>query len=130
MITTEKNTLELGQALAYVRNVLDVNTDELEGISPQQRSYLSAMQSRFIELSSKKPDDIFKHIPRCSCNSDFPFLENNLDFFIAFLLIGIDENNVEDHAKITKHLNDCFWCFELFTDVVRDFFYSSQKFNN
>ena len=130
MIITEHSSMELGQALAYIRNVLNFSGDELEGLSAQQRTYITNVHHRFVELSSNRQDDVYTKIPHCSCPSDKPFLTENMDFFISFLLIGIDEADEKSHAKLTKHLNDCFWCFELFTDVVRDYFHASQKFIN
>lgn len=130
MMTTEYSTLDLGQALAYVRTVLDINSEETEGLTQQQKSYITFVNDRYIELSSKPQDNIFATIPRCACNSDRPFLSENMDFFISFLLIGIDEADEKGRSKLTKHLNDCFWCFELFTDVLRDYFFESEKINN
>ena len=54
-------------------------------------------------------------IPNNCCNMDAPFLKENPD------LLPTDLTH-QSHAyceKIFRHLNDCYFCFEIYSDEMR-----------
>lgn len=130
MTSIIQSDARLGFALAYVGNVVDINGDASKDLTDDGKQLIARVHNRYLHIAESPHGELFKNIPSSSCSGKSPFLLDNVDFYVAFLLVGIDEDNNEYHAKIVKHLNDCFWCFELFTDVLRDFFHASQKFKN
>jgi hypothetical protein len=131
MDTTGTTNATLGKALAFIRNIHEMDVEKLEGLSIVQKNYITQLHHRFVELSMPETKkSILENIPQHACLSDKPFLNDNKDFFISFLLLGPDDDNEEIHKDLLKHLNDCHWCFEIFTQVLRDYFHSSRNLTN
>lgn len=131
MATTGTTNAELGKALAFIKNIHELDIEKLEGLSPAQKNYITQLHHRFVELStSDMRNEILETIPQHACLSDKPFLKDNKDFFISYLLLGPADEYEEIHQDLLKHLNDCYWCFETFTQVLRDYFHSSRNLTN
>jgi hypothetical protein len=117
--------LSFGQALAYLK-VIDCN-EELtsEGLLPESaRDYIKELCRCKNELNDdgliKK---LFTKIPECTCQSEHPYLHDNKEFFIALLIIKSGHYCCE---QLTRHLNNCFNCFDVFCQVLRDYFHTSN----
>jgi hypothetical protein len=74
---------------------------------------------------------VFDEIPRLTCNPSMPFLEDNDEFFLINVFLFEKVKNWQKYApRIIRHLNSCFWCFEAYTQVMRDYYITSQKLLN
>jgi len=122
--------LSIGQALAYaIADIQDIRMENLK-INSKSKDYLNKIKERYLILknSPKELENIIDIVPRTCCPSDIPFLKNNSDFFIAFLLLcENNKKNLNTSPHFIKHLNDCYWCFKSYNKFIRDFYYTSQK---
>ena len=117
----------LGWALAH----LPTGTNGIStNFAPDQRNYLVQMVDRLKMLSSDgQRTSILDSIPERGCTSTKPFLEHNDDYFILLF-----SNNRHDQACISlyNHLNNCYHCFEIFSQVLRDYYHhkpQTEQFN-
>ena len=117
----------LGWALAHLQTP---NNEIFTQFTPGNRSYLEKMINRLKILNSDgRLTAILNSLPERGCNSNTPFLENNDDYFIALF-----SNTKYDKACINlyNHLNNCYHCFEIFSQVLRDYYHhkpQSEPFN-
>ena len=58
------------------------------------------------------------------CSINQPFLENNEDFFIALFS---DTKHDDACIRLYKHMNDCYPCFEIFSQVLRDYYRQENR---
>ena len=123
----EKYSTKLGWALAHLQAKGIRSAADQSG---PDRDYLNHMQARYRELSHNgKSTVIVRQLPACPCLIDKPFLENNEDFFITLFS---DIEHEEVCARLYKHMNDCYPCFEIFSQVLRDYYQQGetlQEFN-
>lgn len=81
---------------------------------------LAKMKERYRQLSSNgQLKAVLESLPEQSCLSEKPFLESNEDFFIVLFS---DIKHEEACIKLYTHMNDCFSCFEIFSQVLRDYY--------
>jgi hypothetical protein len=117
----------LGRVLAdlYISQKKDRQSTEF--IISNQRSeieekLLEKIRIRFKELAaSSNWKQVCEQLSEYRCQTDFPFLRGNTDFFLAFLFLTSD-NLTNECEKFFKHLNNCYQCYEEFTEVMRYYF--------
>jgi hypothetical protein len=117
----------LGWALAHLQAT---NNEIFTQFAQDQRSYLEQIVNRLKILNSDgQMATILTSLPDGGCTSSTPFLENNDDYFIVLF-----SNTKNDQACINlyNHLNNCYHCFEIFSQVLRDYYHNkpqSEQFN-
>ncbi len=122
----------LGQNLAYLAEKTFAEIAFWAHLSPSDKKQIEFLYQRLKEI--KSDDDVaklFADIPKFECQIEKTYLQDNQDFFLALLFIGPqnDDNFGKDCQRLSKHLNDCFNCFETFCLVIRDFYYKSKELN-
>ncbi len=63
-------------------------------------------------------------IPEYACSGQDIFLKDNHDFFISYILGSPEEKNC---LQLFTHLNDCYNCFSIFSQTMRDYFNKKQE---
>jgi hypothetical protein len=116
------NESKLGWALAHLESEQLSQSTQL---NETDRCYLDQLVQRLDDLKKNgRVATVLTKIPAQSCLHNHPFLENNDDFFIAFFTSSKQENAC---INLFKHLNDCFHCFEIFSQVLRDYYHSNEQ---
>jgi hypothetical protein len=88
--------------------------------SPADRDYLYKIRGRCRSMKSNgRLSEALDTIPGQACSMGQPFLQQNEDFFIALFS---DTRHDEACIKLYKHLNDCYWCFEIFSQFLCDYY--------
>ena len=64
--------------------------------------------------------------PSTSCSTKESMLLNNDRFFISHTLIEPSQKNVK-HDRLVKHLNNCFSCFQVYSQFYKDYFQAHQE---
>jgi len=118
----EKTTTRMGWALAHLQtgqNRISLTLSESENV------YLTHMKERHRQLHSDgQLIKILDRLPGQPCFIGQPFLEGNEDFFIAlFSEVKHDEACI----RLYKHMNDCYACFEIFSQVLRDYYQHGEN---
>jgi hypothetical protein len=117
----EKNEARLGWALAHLQTGQSGTSLTVSG---PESGYLTHIQERYRQLHSDgQLLKILDRLPGQPCLIDRPFLEGNEDFFIALF-----SNTKHDEAciRLYKHMNDCYPCFEIFSQVLRDYYQQGE----
>jgi hypothetical protein len=117
--------ITLGQALAYL-HAMDKNEllKASKSLSESAKKYINDLDRFRNDPHSKELiKDIFAEIPEYTCHSDKSYLNNNFKFFIALLIIQSEHHSCE---RLIKHLNSCYNCFDVFCQVFRDYFHTSN----
>jgi len=120
----KKDTLTLGRAIACLKFEEQIDHHNFNQ-SFQDDDFLNSLRLRAASLENDK----FKSanvdgIPENGCYLDQLYLDNNPDFFLNLFLNG-PQNGV--CVKLTQHLNNCFGCFQVFTEVIRDYYQQSHS---
>ena len=124
----------LGQALAELQlRQKQSNNNVIEG-----GKALSEVEEKLLAIAQKRLDKIRDHaassqiaerLAEYRCQTDQPFLENNLDFFLALLFSSSGETQFGYCQQFFKHLNVCYQCFEIFSEVMRHYYIRLQERN-
>lgn len=125
-----KTQLTLGMALAHIDAEIKSETIcNRSGLSETDANYLQSLrQRRESILSLDCTEKIFNALPKYCCQTELPHLAENIDLFIARFLIYPEEVHKSKLCKkLSKHLNDCFRCFEEFCQVLRDYYHTTQE---
>ena len=122
----DKETLTFGKALALVEAKVKRQFDiTLRINTPADKTTIENM---LVLYKKSKNQSQVVSIPTACCLSTSPFLQENDAFFISHLLLN---NPLPEHDKknkpFIKHLNDCYWCFQIYSKVFRDYFWERQK---
>ena len=120
-----KPDISLGQALAYLQAMNDNKLPRAsKSLSESAKKYINDLDRFRNNLHNKELiKDIFAEIPEHTCQADKSYLSNNLEFFIALLVIQTEHHSCE---RLIKHLNSCYNCFDVFCQVFRDYFHTSN----
>lgn len=113
------NPLRIGEAFALIeahinenlnfRNFLisDVETIKLDEMLNLYQSY----ESGKIEMGAARV-----------CSADAPLLQKHQLLMATHIIFDKSSpKNDAYHQPIIKHLNDCYWCFKYFSQVLRDY---------
>jgi hypothetical protein len=120
----------LGKSLAIIGNRENKSSPDLlsDGKSNQKNVVENIEKRLKIINSSKSSMFININIPNESCLIENPFMENNIDFFLLYLGIAICPNNkCIDCNKLIKHLNDCYRCFDLYCNTIREYLLEKER---
>ena len=63
-------------------------------------------------------------IPDQTCSMHNSFLINNYDFFYKYIY---DESTDNTCSKLYIHLNNCYSCFCVFSQTMRDYFHKKNE---
>ncbi len=120
--------LSLGKALAILRSEKENASAGPNRLDEQSKVYLEHLHNRFVWLTSElnRLVELERSIPTTSCTGEECTLENHEDFFIAYLMECFppyvkNEDNL--CARLIRHLNDCYPCFCIYANVMRDFYH-------
>lgn len=121
-----KKRLTIGQALAVIDAKLnrgasfETLTDGAENISE--------IENLLKLFHNNSGQDVTVQPPQNICLSESPYIQGNTKLLMA-CFISNDENSLSEREKkkLTKHLNDCYWCFRVFSQVSRDFHWTQEK---
>ena len=120
-----ESQLTFGEALAYL-NAIDGNGKSLylSSLPASAQDYINNLSRFRDDMNNEKTIiEIFRTIPEYACQSSKPYLSDNFKFFIALLIIKSENYSC---GQLTKHLNNCYSCFDVFCHVLRDFFRASN----
>ena len=112
------NNSVLGKSLAVLKFPPN-NSKNIKKSEPlfTESKTLNQLQERFKELLKNGSPSIT--IPSQPCLTEAPYLAGNIDFFLTFYLTAPKNGHC---AKIIGHLNNCYLCFNIFTDVARAYY--------
>jgi hypothetical protein len=125
----------LGQVLAELQLT---QKQSHSGAERKKTSSLSEMEENLLAMARKRLDkirdpasksQIESHLVEYRCQTDQPFLEGNLDFFLALLFLSSGETQFGYCQQFFKHLNACYQCFEIFSEVMRHYYIRLQEGN-
>ena len=115
-------TISFGAALAIL--VRQHSTPDIETNGPDTDGRLTELAETW-QLLANSPDriqEILDAFPEASCHEETCKLADNYDFFMAYFLGGLLNNMRENTChRLFIHLNDCYRCFGVFSDVMRDY---------
>ncbi len=117
--------MRLGFALAHL--TVEITTARVSNwpeLNEHQKNSLQTLRDRREEIiSNASVNRIFKAIPAYACQTEAAYLLNNEEFFIAHFLITNQNSKADKYCeRLYRHLNDCYTCFELFCEVMRDYY--------
>ena len=116
---------DFGQLLALLKTQLEGRelSDPLP-VDDQDKITLERLRKHLQELESmQNSGEILSAIPPHVCLSE-PFLKNNEIFLLALFL---KHSSLNHCTTLYEHLNSCFACTEVFSDVVTGFAYIYSK---
>ncbi len=127
-VIQEKN-LSLGMALAYIE--AEEFHDQLidkSNFTQNDADFYRDIKSQFAALKKDTPKiQLYKMIPQHRCNSLEPFVKNNKQFFLAYIMTNNIYFNNEFADKTMEHLNNCYWCFETFFSTMQEYYVTSSN---
>ncbi len=118
--------LTLGRAIGYLKLQRDDSFSvETPALSPEGRDYLEKLSETLQNLKNNRAEvSLLENIPRFPCELERPYLKDNEPFFLAlFLIPGVKVNC----ADLFVHLNNCFSCAAIFSDMLRDYHQALHK---
>lgn len=65
-------------------------------------------------------------VPSTSCSTTESILQNNDRFFIGHTLIEPFQKKL-NHDRLIKHLNNCYKCFEIYSQFYKDYYQAYQE---
>jgi hypothetical protein len=120
----------VGKILAYLKTERTTNKKNIfKSISEKEKNCLQSLRQQFGKINSQNiASELFQQIPEHECQTEQAFLENNKTFFLCLILIDPKDDDFDKCCtRLSSHLNNCFRCFEIFSQVMVDFYYESQK---
>ena len=105
--------IKLGKSLAHLRLV-----DEF----PEDINFIRKFEDK--TALSQFRNHIIKKLDRNECSFEAPFLKDNSDLF---LLLLFQKEIPELCTNLGKHLNDCYQCFQIFSQVMQDYYQEYQN---
>lgn len=108
--TAKRFDISIGKHLAQLKQEMNENTAS----TPNQPVSGTSAEEHTNNMVTPLPD-----IPENTCSLDAPFLEKNIDLFLH-LYMGKAQPEICE--QLTRHLNNCFHCFEIFTQVLTDYY--------
>ena len=117
--------IKLGKSLAHLRLVDEFAEDTNFVRKFEDKVELSEFRNRLKNLtSSPERNIIINKLDQRECTFDSPFLKDNPDIF---LLLLFQKEIPELCANLGNHLNDCYQCFRIFTEVMQDYYQEYQN---
>ncbi len=118
--------VKLGKTLAHLR-LVDEFADDTNFIQKfEDKEELTNFRNRIKNLtSSPERNLIINKLDYNECSFEAPFLKDNSDLF---LLLLFQKEIPELCTNLGKHLNDCYHCFQIFSQVMQDYYKEYQTF--
>ncbi len=114
--------VSLGWALAHLQAEKKVQSAQ---VSEADKDYLHKILKRYYLMKDNgRLHEALEELPTHTCSLDHPFLQNNEDFFIALFS---DTKHDEACIRLYKHMNDCYRCFEIFSQILRDYYHHGEE---
>ncbi len=124
----DNEALTFGEALALVEAKISRHVDISPCLSTaEDKEKIDDMLLLYERTKEKYQMD---SIPSGCCVSAHPFLHENDAFFISHLLLDNPLPENDEIKPFIKHLNDCYWCFRIYSKVFRDYYWKLQKIDN
>ncbi|MEJ2052542.1 MAG: hypothetical protein P8X42_01365 [Calditrichaceae bacterium] len=117
--------IDIGKTLAHLR-LADESAEDTEYIRHfKDKDELSQFRNRLKDLT-KSPDRklIIDKLDEKECSIESPYLKDNTDLFLILLF---QTEIPELCSNLGRHLNDCYQCFEIFTQVMQDYYREYQS---
>ena len=117
--------IKLGKSLAHLR-LVDEFPEDIDFIRKfEDETALSQFRNRLKDLSGS-PDRnyIIEKLDQTECCFEAPFLKDNSDLF---LLLLFQKEIPALCTNLGKHLNDCYQCFQIFSQVMQDYYQEYQN---
>lgn len=119
-----------GHFLAYCLS--QKSMDELTSIfhfSASERREMERFRQQAIEINASGGSaTILNMIPTHECHCEHSFLQNNEGFFFALVFDNKNAAEFESRClRLTRHLNDCYRCFEIFHHTMRDYYFKALE---
>ena len=122
----DHQNIKLGKTLAHLR-LVDEFADDTNFIRKfDNKNELADFRNRLKDLTSS-PDRnlIIKNLDHSECSFEAPLLKDNSDLF---LLLLFQKEIPELCSNLGKHLNDCYHCFQIFSEVMQDYYQEYQTY--
>ncbi len=118
--------LTFGEALALVEAKVKQKIDFQSYVN--NSSNIKMLERMLTSYQEKKEQGTTHTIPNGCCMADKPFLQEDDAYFISHILIddALPEHD-ENNKPFIKHLNDCYWCFKIYSQVLREYYWGRQK---
>ncbi len=117
------NAVTLGKGVALASLVFEMEFDISKLSSKTDLDMYHYVKEIYDDLRENGGTDLLA-IPSTSC-SNIAILHDNDRFFIGHTLIKPSRHNAE-HDRLVKHLNNCFSCFQVYSQFYKDY-YQAQK---
>lgn len=110
-------SITLGEALQRLTRERSGNAQA--PLSPESDAYLAQLRGKLDRLTQEnRSREVLAGIPHSYCRLEAPHLRNHEEFFLALYFL---DKAPEDCERLAAHLNNCFLCSEVFSEVLRDF---------
>ena len=119
----------ISRLLALLRIKLDHNGKVKSVITSNEEKHLSAIEEKYNEL--KNSDNKNLGLPNLACTREDYFLKDNVDFYIRYLFLLQNGMPKQKHKNgLVKHLNNCYWCFLDYSQVLKRYFQEVEQLKN
>lgn len=118
-------TAALGKGVAIASLVFENGYDISLLTDKTDEDIFYYVQEIYRDLKQNGVKDLLV-IPSTSCSSKESVLLHNDRFFIGHTLIN-PALSKKKHDKLIKHLNDCFACFEIYSQFYKDYYLAYQE---
>jgi hypothetical protein len=121
----DQTHFNLGKSLAHLR-IVDEFANDADFIRRFENDRdLIKFKDRLKDLSTNSEYNlIIEKLDHNECSLDAPFLKDNCDLF---LLLLFRKEIPQLCTNLGKHLNDCYQCFQIFSQVMQDYYQEYQQ---
>jgi len=117
--------IDLGKSLAHLRLADEFarDTDFIQQFKDKEE--LTRFRVRIKDLTrSPERNIIINKLDERECSPESPYLRDNSDVFLMLLF----HNEIPELcSNLGKHLNDCYQCFKIFSDVMQNYYQEYQN---
>jgi hypothetical protein len=119
------NAVTLGKGVALVSFVFETEFDVSNLTEQTDVDMYHYVKEIYDDLKKNGATDLLV-FPSTSCSAKESILMNNDRFFIGHTLIEPFQKNVK-HDRLVKHLNNCYACFQVYSQFYKDYFQADQE---
>jgi hypothetical protein len=119
-----ESAMTIGKALAHLKND---GANKAEQLSQPDREYLENLRLRIATYrNNMNIHHILNTIPQYTCDLNQAYISDHED---TLLVLFFTIQQQDTCPRITNHLNNCYSCFERFSQVLRDYYYQNERLN-
>ena len=125
-VSLQNSSLVFGEAIALVeaKNKYDIDFGEYKD-HPED---IDRLENIYKLYNEQKANGRHQAYPNGVCPSENPFLKKNEECLITHLLLYDSlPNKVKVQRLFIKHLNDCYWCFKFYSQVLKDYHWARRE---